>query len=162
VPSPGPYRYYPSAICVASSEGNLEVVRWLIDNGADPDLVALECLALRSAVNGGHADVVKYLLEHGADPNLPSGPDQVTTLFHCVTAHARSGRYDKDLKILRVLLETGADPKLKSGMANLTPVEHAKDQRSRIAAQPASASNLELMKKLEAVITLLDKEKGAK
>jgi ankyrin repeat protein len=158
LPSPGPYRFYPSAICVASSKGKLEAVRWLVENGADPNLIAMECLALRAAVNGGHVGVVEYLLENGANPDLLSGPDQVTPLFHCVTAHTRSGRYDKDLKILRVLLERGADRNVKSGKPRISALDHAKDQLSRLTTRPASASNLELIKKLEAVITALDEE----
>ena len=156
VPSPGPYRYYPSAICVASSKGKLETVRWLIENEADPNLMALDCLPLRAAVNGGHTAVVSYLLENGANPNLLSGPDKVTPLFHCVTAHTRSNRYDEDLEILRVLLKRGADRTLGSGFNKLTAVEHAKEQLSQIAVRTANASNRNLASKLDSVIKVLE------
>jgi hypothetical protein len=54
------------------------------------------------------------------------------------------------------------DRKLKSGMAELTAVQHAKEHRNRIAAQPTNRFNLEMSKRLDAVITALDSEHGAK
>jgi ankyrin repeat protein len=60
-------------LVLAAGRGNLEVVRLLLDRGADPNFIeegnAPHGRALYSAVYGRHFDVAKLLLEHGANPN---------------------------------------------------------------------------------------------
>jgi ankyrin repeat protein len=62
-----------TALVHAAGRGNLEVVRLLLERGADPNLPeegnAPHGRALYSAVYGRHVAVVKLLLEHGANPN---------------------------------------------------------------------------------------------
>jgi len=57
----------------ASGRGHLEIVRLLLERGADPNLPepgnAPHGRALYSAVYGRHFEVAKLLLEHGANPN---------------------------------------------------------------------------------------------
>lgn len=54
--------------------GNVDVVKALLDHGANPNVRTGIPLRLRSALHiateKGHIDVVKLLLEYGADPNL--------------------------------------------------------------------------------------------
>ncbi|MBL9173978.1 MAG: ankyrin repeat domain-containing protein [Verrucomicrobiales bacterium] len=58
----------------AAARGHLEVVRFLLERGADPNLpeegIAPEGHALHSAVVSGHVEIVRLLLEHGAHPNV--------------------------------------------------------------------------------------------
>lgn len=58
----------------AASGGHLEIVRLLLERGADPNLpeegIAPRGHALHSAVVRGHIDIVRLLLEHGAFPNV--------------------------------------------------------------------------------------------
>ena len=58
----------------AAARGHLEVVRLLLERGADPNLpeegIAPRGGALYSAVYGRHFDVAKLLLENGAHPNV--------------------------------------------------------------------------------------------
>lgn len=68
--------YYPgygAPIKNACVRGNLEVVRYLLEQGADPNLpepeIAPEGHALMTAVNHGHYELVELLLRHGANPN---------------------------------------------------------------------------------------------
>lgn len=57
----------------AAARGHLEIVRLLLERGADPNLaeegVAPQGHALYSAAANGHFEVVKLLLDHGAHPN---------------------------------------------------------------------------------------------
>jgi len=54
--------------------GHLEIVRLLLEHGADPNLpeehIAPRGHALHSAVCNGHIEIVRLLLEHGAYPNV--------------------------------------------------------------------------------------------
>ena len=58
----------------AAACGHLEMVRLLLENGADPNLpeegIAPRGHALYSAAANGHFEIVKLLLEHGAHPNV--------------------------------------------------------------------------------------------
>lgn len=57
----------------AAATGRLEVVKFLLDHGADPNLneegIAPHGGALHAASAGGHYEVAKLLLEHGAYPS---------------------------------------------------------------------------------------------
>jgi ankyrin repeat protein len=89
-----------SALHYAASEGHAEVVRVLLDSGADPKVSALGGMTpLFLAAAGGHAPVVVLLVEHGADPNARSP-------WNPVRVAAGEGHAG----VVRALLDLGADP----------------------------------------------------
>jgi ankyrin repeat protein len=59
----------------AAGAGHLEIVSFLLERGADPNLpeehIAPRGHALYSAVYNGHYDIAKLLLERGAEPDAP-------------------------------------------------------------------------------------------
>jgi ankyrin repeat protein len=58
----------------AAARGHLDIVKFLLDRGADPNLpeegIAPQGHALYSAAANGHYEIVKLLLEHGGHPNV--------------------------------------------------------------------------------------------
>lgn len=63
--------YGATALWVASGLGHLQVVKLLVQNGADVNHnTKAQSSPLRAACYAGRLDIVKYLIEHGADINL--------------------------------------------------------------------------------------------
>ena len=87
----------------AAAAGHLEIVKLLLDRGADPNLpaegIAPNGHALYSAVYSGHYEIAELLLERGANPNAPaeSSGDAVWIAIR-----------DGDLKMVALLASHGA------------------------------------------------------
>ncbi|HTL28760.1 MAG TPA: ankyrin repeat domain-containing protein [Tepidisphaeraceae bacterium] len=60
-----------TALHRAADKGHLEIVRLLLDRGADPDIrdEGDNAMAMHFAAESGHLDVIKLLVERGADVN---------------------------------------------------------------------------------------------
>lgn len=88
-----------TALMCAAQNGHTDIVRLLIEKGADVNTVAAGTgTALMDAAGNGHADIVRILLEKGANVNVNVGG---TALMFA----AREGNAD----IVRALLKKGAD-----------------------------------------------------
>lgn len=81
-----------------AERGHSDVVRTLLDLGADPD-AGSDYTPLCIATDKDHLDIVKMLLAAGANPNIHKQTDRQSPL-KCV----------KTVETLQVLLDAGADP----------------------------------------------------
>lgn len=64
-------RFNQTSIMIAAHKGELDIVDWLIDQGAELDHTAKHGLsALMLAVIGRHEETVKSLINAGANPHL--------------------------------------------------------------------------------------------
>jgi len=110
------------ALRVASENGHIDVVRYLIENGVT---ITHKCIALRHASKGGHKDIVRYLVENGANIHSSSSlkyasegghTDVVQYLFerganihadnnYALRFASKNGRSD----VVKFLIEKGAN-----------------------------------------------------
>lgn len=88
---------------VATLQGDIELVKYHINNGVDPDYQHPEILStpLVAAIVNGHTEIALYLLEIKADPNLRSFFDDLTPL-EASKKHRNTVVFDKliDLGVL--------------------------------------------------------------
>ena len=97
-------------------KGNIEIVKLLLENGADPntpDSAGETPLSL--AVGYRHIEIVKLLLENGADPNIPDSKRRAL-LYQTVQYGFK--------EIAELLLTYGANPNAKGG-SGFTPLHWA-------------------------------------
>ena len=105
-----------TALHFASQEGHLEVIKLLLENGAninaqvkwgDEEDEKYET-ALQLASMKGHLEVVKLLLENGANPNIQGENDD-----QYVHSALHSASEEGHLKVVKLLLENGANINMK-------------------------------------------------
>ena len=83
------------ALSCSAEMGHLEVVKYLIENGAD--IHACNGCALRCSARRGHVDIVKYLIENGA--NIHAWDE------YALRSSANNGHFE----VVKYLIEQGAD-----------------------------------------------------
>ena len=94
----------------AASNGNLEIVKLLVEHGAVVDIgkEGGDRTPLLEAAGYGHAEIVKFLIAKGADVNA-RGKGLTPLLNACAGGHLRIGPAGDKSKTIRILLENGAD-----------------------------------------------------
>ncbi len=120
----------------AAATGRMEIVRLLLEHGADPNLpeehIAPRGRALYAAVYGGHYDIARLLLEKGANPNQPveSSADALSIAM-----------MNKDQKMVDLLRSYGAsrDVELQAYYGDLVAAA------ATFAAKPALADDPEAL-----------------
>lgn len=104
------------ALCDAAAEGDLRLVRQMLQTGVSPDSFDEEgTTALMASAFAAQTRVVRALLAAGADPNMQD-VSGLTALMNAVIA---DGEMDLDgalgvfTEIVEALLEAGADPDIE-------------------------------------------------
>lgn len=92
-----------TALYRATSGGHEDIVRFLLDHGANPNLLYQYENPLITACAARNYSIARLLLEHGANPNVNVHPD---------TALAVACR-NSDYSLAKLLLDYGADPNLR-------------------------------------------------
>jgi ankyrin repeat protein len=84
---------------------NLEVLYYIVENGADVNLLNYDGnTPLLMAIEQQNLEIIQYLVENGADVNLENG-DRYTPLLMAIE--------QQNLEIIQYLVENGADVNLE-------------------------------------------------
>ena len=131
---------YPNpAVVVAAGQAHFELLRELVDAGAnpDPDTPRMSIPPLYSAASGADVEVVDYLLAHGADPHRRTRFGNGVTVVACTPIAGNREHADAVLQVARRFIEVGVS------------VNVANDKRSPLACA-RRAFHAELAALLEA------------
>jgi len=113
-----------SEIIDAVENNDIDLVRELLDNGADPNTQNSSSeTALMRAIKSEHIDIVRLLLENYADPNIRDHYGY-TALMRASTirpSFSTSGYTE----ITKLLLNHGADPNIRDGISGFTALMNA-------------------------------------
>ena len=109
--------YYSKALTVAARKGHTEIVRLLVDAGADKESRdANRWTALLHAAAGGHTEIAGLLLDAGADKDVCNGFGKSALLL--ATENGRT-------EISRMLVDGGADTDLQDKKTGKTALMYA-------------------------------------
>ena len=148
----------------AASAGHIEVVKLLLERGANPNEpepgIAPLGGALHSAIGGRHYEIVKLLLEHGANPNAPvessgncaSMAKHVGASKELVTLLASYGGvlgvemacYNGDVEILASMLHANPKLRMNEGVSALISEGHRQCMELLLRHQPGMLKNAAL------------------
>src|SRR5258706_15049244 len=107
---------------VLDESPDAELVRWLIEHGAEPDVAdtGQRWTALHFAARDGKVDVVEVLLECGATVDAKDMFGN-TPLWRCV-ANGDRKHVSTMIETARLLIRAGADPRRKNNY-DISPID---------------------------------------
>ena len=106
--------YHGTPLRAASNKGHIDVVRVLLDHGADVNTIDKKNTPLCLAYDGGHLEIMQLLLEHGADVDAWDNSDLL------LKRASRTGQAE----VVHLLLQHNADVNSR-GYTKWTPLQVA-------------------------------------
>ena len=130
---------------------NLEIVKELLEHGADPNLSGAENTVMYEAVLQGNEILVRMLAEHGGEVNSKYGPLGATPLLVASNLGLE--------KITKVLLDMGAliDSTDNNGNTALMAAINGIKRRNELRLSTSSKENLEVLLANRADISIRNK-----
>ena len=145
-----------TALTYAASEGDVPMVKWLLDNGADPDILndAKET-ALHYATYNNSLDIVELLIEHGCELDYPKNSPLIWAMRRdlqemthlMIKGGANLNQQDDEgdtplmlaaeagrKEIVRMLIDGGADISLKNKLGETAEDLAREDEHTEIVA----------------------------
>ena len=111
-------KYGLTALMFAAREGHIDIVRLLLDRGANINAINdYERTALMWAANTGHTDVVRLLLDRGANINAVDGDGDTALMSASESGHTYT---------VRLLLDRGANINAINGNGDTVLIGAAK------------------------------------
>ncbi len=102
------YNHGMKPLHMAAWNGKVEIVRMLIDAGADvnaqDDEEDTKCTPLHYAAFNGHEEIVRMLIDAGANLNVQNGSD--STPLH-------DAAQNEQVKVIKILIDAGARKDIK-------------------------------------------------
>lgn len=123
-------QYGDTPLQSASRKGHMEMVKFLIEQGALSEYHAQGEQALLGAASSGHFEIVKLLCSEGkVNPNAHDDQGQ-TALYYAAGMKDSSSNQESGLEMAEFLLERGANPnptgKGEGALHRATTLEHLK------------------------------------
>lgn len=109
---------------MAAAHGTLEIVKWLIEHGADVNARAatIESRPLDEAASNGHPEIVKYLIDSGA--TLDVSDSVRNPLFGAIVG----GMSDAHTEVAKILIDSCIDTTIRyPNLSNMDALEYAKE-----------------------------------
>ncbi|KAK6527551.1 hypothetical protein TWF694_004534 [Orbilia ellipsospora] len=99
------YKEYGLPLCLAASKGNIRMVKFLLNNGADLEQQDFACFTpLGAAINAKNLQMTDFLLDRGAKPDGPR--DQSGPIHYAIIKDA--------MVIIQVLVKHGANLSIRN------------------------------------------------
>lgn len=119
-----------ASLSAAVIRGNYEIVRVLLEAGADPNIQPIDhMLPIMCAVENRNKGITELLIKYGANPNARHDGNGFTPLHLAVDVEGdaawQSGE-PPNIAIIEILLASGADPSIKNEIGS-TAYDVAKD-----------------------------------
>ncbi|KAI2638063.1 ankyrin repeat-containing domain protein [Xylaria nigripes] len=112
--------------------GDIQLCRWLLAHGADPNLAEYGFTPIMVAVRYHPPEVVQLLIDYGADPKTPMLLHSTASASERAIHEAYPGRDDPDrIRVMKILLDNGADVNEMEPDPKSRPRDH--DRRKRTA-----------------------------
>lgn len=122
------WRFGVAALYSAATNGNLQIVRLLLDNGLNSAGREIHGLTVFHRLAWeGHEAALRILLEHGVD--IDEQDEHGRTALHLAVRH------EKSLDAFKLLLEWGADVNVHEPVSGYTPLHTAVFMESPVAVE---------------------------